>query len=92
MRNTKENFPEVEESELSAWQVKNNETGELFDEVKGESMLDKSFTEVSFIEGGEKKTLTFTPAAGEPLANEQYSVVFKYGGDPVIDYNGTVTE
>ena len=89
MRNIKDNFPEVEEALLSTWQIKNNETGELFDEVKGESVLDASFTEVSFIENGEKKTVTFTPAAGEPLANEQYSVVFKYGGDPVIDYNGT---
>ena len=89
MRNTQENFPEVPVTELSDWQVMNKDTGELFDEVKGESVLDESFTEISFIEGGEKKTVRFIPKAGEQLVNEQYSVVFKYGGDPVIDSNGT---
>lgn len=89
MRNTKDNFPEVEESQLSTWQVMNKDTGELFDEVKGESLLDESFTDVTFIENGEKKTVRFIPKAGEQLSNDQYAVVFKYGGDPVIDYNGT---
>jgi hypothetical protein len=87
MRNTQENFPEVPVENLSDWQVMNKDTGELFDVTS--TLLDESFTEVSFIEGEEKKTVRFTPAAGEQLANDQYSVVFKYGGDPVIDHNGT---
>ena len=87
MRNTQENFPNVPVENLSDWQVKNKETEELFDVTK--TFLDESFTIVDFEKemiGGRTR---FTPAVGEQLANEQYSVVFKYGGEPVIDFDGT---
>lgn len=83
MRNTQENFPEVPVENLSDWQVMNKDTGELFDVTS--TLLDESFTQVTF-NGEETK---FTPKAGEQLVNDQYSVVFKYGGEPVVDANGT---
>jgi hypothetical protein len=89
MRNIKDNFPEVDEALLSTWQVKRKSDGALFDEV---SKLDDSFTEVTFNEDGVQKTVVFTPGVGEPIENDEYAIVFKYGGDPVIDHNGTVTE
>lgn len=87
MRNTQENFPEVPVENLSDWQVMNKDTGELFDVTS--TLLDESFTEVKFGNDNFGETTRFDPKAGEQLANDQYSVVFKYGGEPVIDSNGT---
>ena len=82
MRNTQENFPNVPIEELSNWSVIRKSDGELFDVTS--TLLDENFTDVTF--GGE--TVRFTPGVGEQLKNDDYEVVFKYGGDPVIDYNG----
>ena len=87
MRNTQENFPEVPVENLSDWQVIRKTDGLMFDVTS--TLLDESFTEVTFGDDTFRSTTKFTPAAGEQLANDQYSVVFKYGGEPVVDANGT---
>lgn len=83
MRNTQENFPNVPIENLSDLQVKSKATGELFDVT--EHFIDESFTRVSF--NGE--TVQFTPKAGEQVSNDEYEVVFKYGGEPFVDFNGS---
>jgi hypothetical protein len=87
MRNTQENFPNVPVENLSDWQVKNKETEELFDVTN--AVLDGQYTEVSFGDEEIAETTVFTPVVGEQLENDKYSVVFKYGGEPVIDFDGT---
>lgn len=84
MRNTQENFPEVPVENLSDWQVVRLSDGVTFDVDAGGITFDEKYTEVTF--AGE--TAKFTPQPGEQLKNSEYSVVFKYGGDPVIDSDG----
>lgn len=84
MRNTQENFPEVPVENLSDWQVIRLSDGATFDVDAGGITFDEKYTEVRF--NGE--TARFTPQAGEQLKNDDYSVVFKYGGDPVTDLDG----
>jgi len=87
MRNTQENFPEVPVTELSNWQVVDRSNGETFDVTS--TLLSEGFTEVTFTRGEVETVVRFTPGVGEQLSNGDYAVVFKYGGDPVIDSNGT---
>jgi len=83
MRNTQENFPEVPVERLSDIQVVRKIDGATFDVT--EHFIDETFTRISF--NGE--TVEFRPQAGEQLANDEYAVVFKYGGEPFIDHNGS---
>lgn len=83
MKNTQENFPNVPVENLSDLQVIRKIDGETFDVTN--HFIDEAFTDISF--NGE--TVRFTPQAGEQVANDEYAVVFKYGGEPFIDYNGS---
>lgn len=82
MRNTTENFPDVPVENLSDWQAVRLVDGETFDVEN--ITFDEKYTQVSF--NGE--TVQFTPQAGEQLKNDEYAVVFKYGGEPVTDLDG----
>lgn len=85
--NTQENFPNVPVENLSDWAVVRKSDGAILDVTSQE--LAEGYTKVTFTEGGEPKEATFTPGVGEQLQNDEYAVVFKYGGEPVVDHNGT---
>lgn len=86
MKNTTENFPEVPVENLSDLSVIRHD-GAVLEVVS--HFIDEQFTKVTFLEGGEEKTVEFRPQAGEQLKNDSYAVVFKYGGEPFIDHNGS---
>lgn len=88
MRNTQENFPNVPVENLSDWAVVRKSDEATFDVTSQE--LAEGYTKVTFVEGEETKEVTFTPGVGEQLQNDEYAVVFKYGGEPVTDNDGVI--